>query len=75
MTLRRIYSPLVMECNMLKKDAIRVITTCATSYRIGLLKKCGFEQQAIGWMLNEDDLKKDLDQLFSTVIYQRSIGV
>ena len=36
MTLRRIYSPLVMECNMLKKDAIRVITTCATSYRNNL---------------------------------------
>ena len=40
---------------------------------IGLLRKLGFTSQAIGWMLNEGDFNKDLNELFSTVVFHKTI--
>lgn len=42
---------------------------------VALLQKLGFTTQAIGWMLNEGELDKDLDQLFSTIVFQKTIDV
>jgi hypothetical protein len=52
---------------------VTAVTSPKNEACIGLLRKLGFTSQAIGWMLNEGDLDKDLDQLFSTIVFQKEI--
>ena len=52
---------------------VTAVTSPKNEACIGLLRKLGFTSQAIGWMLNEGDFNKDLNELFSTVVFHKTI--
>lgn len=62
-------------------ESLRLKTLTATTSRLNepcirLLQKQGFKQKAIGWMISEEEieLQEPLNQLFGTVIYEKTIG-
>ena len=62
--------------NMAKEQRLQEVTAVTSPKNeacVGLLRKLGFTSQAIGWMLNEGDLNKDLNELFSTVVFHKTI--
>ena len=64
--------------NMAKELCLQEVTAVTSPNNeacISLLRKLGFTSQAIGWMLNEGDFDKELNELFSTVVFQKTIDV
>lgn len=64
--------------NMAKELRLREVTAVTSPKNeacVGLLRKLGFTSQAIGWMLNEGDFDKDLNELFSTVVFHKTIDL
>lgn len=57
----------------LRLQEVTAVTSPKNEACIGLLRKIGFTSQAIGWMLNEGDFNKDLNELFSTVVFHKTI--
>ena len=57
----------------LRLQEVTAVTSPKNEACIGLLRKLGFTSQAIGWMLNEGDFNKDLNELFSTVVFHKTI--
>ena len=57
----------------LRLQEVTAVTSPKNEACIGLLWKLGFTSQAIGWMLNEGDFNKDLNELFSTVVFHKTI--
>ena len=57
----------------LRLQEVTAVTSPKNEACIGLLRKLGFTSQAIGWMLNEEDFNKDLNELFSTVVFHKTI--
>ena len=52
---------------------VTAVTSPKNEACVALLQKHGFTTQAIGWMLNERDFDKELDQLFGTIVFQKEI--
>ena len=66
----------VLLMNLAKELCLQEVTAVTSPKNeacIALLQKLGFTTQAIGWMLNEGELDKDLDQLFGTIVFQKTI--
>ena len=64
--------------NMAKELCLQEVTAVTSPNNeacISLLRKLGFTSQAIGWMLNEGDFDKDLNELFSTVVFHKTIDL
>lgn len=59
----------------LRLQEVTAVTSPKNEACIGLLRKLGFTSQAIGWMLNEGDFNKDLNELFSTVVFHKTIDL
>ena len=66
----------VLLMNMAGELGLREVTAVTSPKNeacVGLFRKLGFTLQAIGWMLNEADLDRSLDQLFSTNVFHKTI--
>lgn len=66
----------VLLMNMAKELGLQEVTAVTSPKNeagVGLFRKLGFTLQGIGWMLNEKDFDKNLDQLFSTVLFHKTI--
>ena len=66
----------ILLMNMAKElhlQEVTAVTSPKNKACVALLQKFGFTTQAIGWMLNEGELDKDLDQLFGTIVFQKTI--
>ena len=59
----------------LRLQEVTAVTSPKNETCVGLLRKLGFTSQAIGWMLNEGDFDKDLNELFSTVVFHKTIDL
>ena len=59
----------------LRLQEVTAVTSPKNEACVGLLRKLGFTSQAIGWMLNEGDFDKDLNELFSTVVFHKTIDL
>ena len=59
----------------LRLQEVTAVTSPKNEVCVGLLRKLGFTSQAIGWMLNEGDFNKDLNELFSTVVLHKTIDL
>lgn len=68
----------ILLMNMAKELCLQEVTAVTSPENkacVALLQKLGFTTQAIGWMLNEGELDKGLDKLFSTIVFQKTIDM
>ena len=68
----------ILLMNMAKELCLQEVTAVTSPKNgacVALLQKLGFTTQAIGWVLNEEDFDRKLDQLFSTVVFHKTIDL